>query len=761
MQNRMFWFIALIMLCASSAFGQGAANDPGARDTLYIGSAEVDPGQQAVIEVNFFSDEELGALTIPLAWSSADITLDSVSYVGSRIDYINTKPTTIYNDEQEVIFGAIVFFEANIAAGTGLMATLYFDVPPGTPDQFVYMDSTTIPPANLLFTNTNSSNFTPEVSPGQIKIGDPQLAPHLELSPASMIFEGTYGYPNPPGQALSISNTSAGTMTWSASFSSGWLSVNPPVGTAPSTTSINVDISGLAEGTYFDTVVITAPDADNSPQTVPITLNIVKLPPNIVYSPAEFSVSAIQDGVNPDDRYLDIWTDVTGSDLNWIVSRSSDWLTISPTSGTPPDMVTLQFDITGLSFGFYYDTIIITSPTATNSPQFVPVTLQIVSDLPVLELDPPIVHVVAEPGASVPPKEVLVYNSGEGVMTFGTSEDSKVITGITPGTGTAPQPIQISFNLTTLGLGDHYDTITVTSAEAVNSPQLLIVHYHISDNPAVLAVFPSSIEFLYYECWQGPQAIPPIRTFQIINTGADSMYWWLTHHTDWLLVSTESGTDDAFVSVTIDAEGFPVGMYYDTIVVYSDDANNSPKRLPITLNVIPGTETPTIVIGDTMKDVPAQEVFGSALNLFAVTQLYNGFPGCMDWWVEEDIPWLRFVDSAGQAPSTPVVAVEIGTYTYGVYPDSFYIHSSTAANSPIKMYLNLQVWRLHGDWDWSNDINVGDIVQMINYSFLYGPGPEPEYLVGDCNCDHFIGVDDIVVLINYTFKFGDKPCGNP
>lgn len=239
------------------------------------------------------------------------------------------------------------------------------------------------------------------------------------------------------------------------------------------------------------------------------------------------------------------------------------------------------------------------------------------------------------------------------------------------------------------------------------------------------------------------------------------MYWWLTHKEDWLLVMTESGTDDAFITLTIDAEGFPIGTYYDTIVVYSDDAITSPKRLPVTLNVIPGTETPAIVLNDTAKNVPAQEVFGSAMNLFAVTQLYNQYPGCMDWWVEEDIPWLKFIDSSGQAPSTPVVAVEIGSYTWGVYPDSFYFYSSTASNSPIKMYLNLQVWRLHGDFDWNNEINVGDIVQMINYSFNFGPGPQPEYLVGDCNCDHFIGIDDIIVLINYTFKFGDKPCGNP
>jgi len=761
MKNRTLWVVALIALLATTAWGQGPANDPGERDTLYVQSVSVDPGQKAVVEVNFFNDEELGALTIPLAWSSPDITLDSVSFAGSRIDYINTKPASVYNDEQTTVFGAIVFFEAYIAPGEGLMATLYFDVPSGTPDQFVYIDSTTYDPAELLFTNVDATNFTPEFVSGTITIGDPPLFPHIELSPSSMLFEATIGFPNPEGQALSITNSGEGTMTWSAGVSSGWLSVNPSSGTAPSTTSINVDISGLSEGTYYDTVVISAPDADNSPQYLPVTLEITKLPPNIVYSPDEFNVSAVQGGANPADRYLYIETDVVGSELNWTVTNTESWLTLSPTAGSPPDSVNLQFDITGLSFGFYYDTIVISDPEATNDPQYVPVTLQIVSDLPVLELDPPVIHINSTLATSIPPREFSVLNSGEGLLTYTTSENSKVITGVTPSTGTAPQAVQVSFNLITLDYGDYYDTITVTSPEAINSPQKLVIHYHISEDPAKLAILPNSIDFLYYECWQGPNAIPPIRTFQVENLGSDTMYWWLTHNSDWLLISQESGTDDAFVNLTLDAEGFPVGTYYDTVTVYSDDAVSSPKKLAVTLNVVPGTETPEIVINDTVKNVPAQEVFGSALNLFAVTQLYNRYPGCMDWWIEEDIPWLKFHDSTGQAPSTPVVAVEIGSYTYGVYPDSFYIYSSTAANSPLKMYLNLQVWRYHGDWDWNNEINVGDIVQMINYTFNFGTGPQPEYLVGDCNCDHFIGVDDIVILINYTFNFGDKPCGNP
>lgn len=762
MINRMFWLLAIAFLCAAGVTAQGPANDPGVRDTLYVGSVQVDAGQQAVVPITFVNDEQLGAVTVPLSWSSPDITLDSVSFVGSRIAYVGTKPLTIYNDSQKVVFGAIVIFEEFIQPGSGLMATLYFDVPPGTPDQFVYIDTALVGPAYVLFTNTDATNFTPEFEQGTIQIGE-SIPPHINVTPSSFSFEGTIGYPSPPSQALSVTNGGGGTLNWTASFSAPWLSVNPSSGTAPSVASINVNHTGLSEGTYYDTVVISAPDADNSPKKIPIQLNVVSLPPVIVVSPTSFTVSAVQGGANPADQFLHITNSQVGSELNWTVTNTSTWLSLSPTSGSPPDSVTLSFDISGLAYGSYYDTIVVADPAATNSPVRVPVTLQIVSNLPVMELIPDTLHVVAMVGVNPNPRLFTVSNSGEGLLTFTATEESKYISSLTPSSGSAPQEVQVSFSTTVLSVGDYYTDITVTSPEAINSPQYVTVHFHISNNPAQLALIPTSINFSIYECWQGPTAIPQTKTLQILNTGGDVMHWWLTHSADWLTVSDSSGTNDAFIYIQVDenAQYFPVGAYYDTLFVYSNEVANSPQAVVVTLTVNPASEDPEIGLQSTIINIPAQEVFGTTNGLVAVTKIFNQNPGCMDYWTQEDIPWLRFVDSAGSAPALPRVALDVGTYTWGVYPDSFYVYSSTAANSPVKAYVNMQVWRLHGDVNWDNTINIADVVDLINFIFHQGPRPQPEYLVGDCNCNYFVNIEDVVYLIDYIFKFGDQPCGNP
>ncbi len=761
MINRMFWLAAIALWCAAGALAQGT-NDPGTRDTLYVGSVQVDAGQQAVLPISFFNDEELGALTIPLSWSSPDITLDSISFAGSRIGYITTKPYSIFNDSQKVVFGAVVIMEDYIQPGSGLMATLYFDVPPGTPDQLIHLDSALVGPAHMLFTNTNGTSFVPVFFPGTIQVGE-SLPPHLSVSPLSMSFEGTVGYPNPPSQPLSINNGGDGTLTWTASFSSSWLSVNPASGTAPSVTSVSVNHTGLPEGTYYDTVVISSPEADNSPQRIPIQLDVISLPPQIALSPTSFTVSAVQGGANPADRFLYISNTQIGSVLNWTVTNSSTWLNLSPVSGSPPDSVTLSFDISALTYGFYYDTIVVADPAAVNTPQLVPVTLQIVSDLPVMELDPDTMHVVAVVGQNALPKFFTVSNSGEGQLTFEATEASKYIASLTPSTGSAPQAVEVAFLTTTLAIGDHYTEITVTSPEAINSPQHVVVHFHISESPARMVLYPGSLQFSLYECWQGPFALPPVRSLQVENTGEDVMHWQMTHSSDWLIASDSAGTDADFIYLqpVESAQSYPLGTYYDTLVFTSNNAINSPQIVPVSLTIVPGEEDPAIVLQSTTVNIPAQEVFGTTNPLAAVTKIYNQYPGCMDFWTEENIPWLRFVDSSGSAPALPRAAVDVGTYTWGEYPDSFYVYSSTATNSPVKGYVNLQVWRLHGDFNWDNTIDIRDAVAMINYIFRSGPGPQPEYAVGDCNCSFFVNIEDVVYLIDYIFKYGDKPCGNP
>ncbi|HKQ72361.1 MAG TPA: S8 family serine peptidase [Blastocatellia bacterium] len=102
----------------------------------------------------------------------------------------------------------------------------------------------------------------------------PPTQPTIGVSPASLSFTATAGGSNPANQTISVTNTGGGTLNFTASDDAPWLTVSPASGTAPSTLTASVDITGLAAGTFNGTITISATGATNSPVSVPVTLTV-------------------------------------------------------------------------------------------------------------------------------------------------------------------------------------------------------------------------------------------------------------------------------------------------------------------------------------------------------------------------------------------------------------------------------------------------------------------------------------------------------
>ena len=75
-------------------------------------------------------------------------------------------------------------------------------------------------------------------------------------------------------QTIYISNTGEGTLNWTITDDATWLSPTPSSGTGNASVTVSVDASGLPAGTYTGTMMISDPDASNSPLPVTVTLNV-------------------------------------------------------------------------------------------------------------------------------------------------------------------------------------------------------------------------------------------------------------------------------------------------------------------------------------------------------------------------------------------------------------------------------------------------------------------------------------------------------
>jgi hypothetical protein len=119
-------------------------------------------------------------------------------------------------------------------------------------------------------------------------------------------------------------------------------------------------------------------------------------------------------------------------------------------------------------------------------------------------------------------------------------------------------------------------------------------------------------------------------------------------------------------------------------------------------------------------------------------------------------------DTSGQAPDTVGLYVNSDGLTFGQHTDSFFISSSVASNSPRKVTVMLNIWRLHGDNNNDDAFNILDLNHFVNFIFRQsGIPPQPQFDVGDTNCDEKVNILDLTVMVNYFFRHGPPPCGNP
>ena len=104
--------------------------------------------------------------------------------------------------------------------------------------------------------------------------------PTLQVIPYSFAREVSH-QTDLPDDTFEISNTWSGNMAYTITENGDWLSVSPASGTWEGdvdTITITYDTAGLTVGPYTADITVTAPSAFNSPQVVPVTLDVLLKP---------------------------------------------------------------------------------------------------------------------------------------------------------------------------------------------------------------------------------------------------------------------------------------------------------------------------------------------------------------------------------------------------------------------------------------------------------------------------------------------------
>jgi len=258
------------------------------------------------------------------------------------------------------------------------------------------------------------------------------VPPSINLSPSNAAFTATAGSANPAPTTVDIANGGGGNLallslgtTSYGPGASGWLTATLGLTSAPSTVTLDPDITGLAAGTYTATVPVNSGVTGVTSKNVAVTLEILSTvtPPSIGVSPSGRPFTATAGGADPAPKTIAV-SNTAGGTLTGLgfgsityTGGATGWLTPTLDQTTAPATVTLQPHTGALAAGTYRAVVELTSPVASNSPKTFRVDLDVVGSS-ALAVSPSSATFTGTTGQPSPAsKSLSVTDAGGGTIT--------------------------------------------------------------------------------------------------------------------------------------------------------------------------------------------------------------------------------------------------------------------------------------------------------------------------------------------------------
>lgn len=517
-------------------------------------------------------------------------------------------------------------------------------------------------------------------------------SPTLTVTPSSIAFYYQIGGSPPTQQILSLTTPGASiAFNVSATSVSNWLVVTPVGGFTPGDVQVGVSpsvLAALGQGSYTGTIQVTAPQAGNSPVTVPVTLT-VSVNPLLSATPASLTFDLQPGGPAPAQKTLSVAS--SGTPINFTVSTTTtttgvNWLTATPTSATTPATITVGIGPGGLTLapGTYTGSVVLTG-SAGNSPHSVPVTLN-VSNVPVLTASPNSLSFVYQAGKAAPAGKIVSLTSSGAPITFAAAATS---TGnwlsINQSSGTTPATLGVFANPAGLSPGTHTGTITLTPQTSGVAAQTINVSLTVSNN-ALLSVSPDLLTFNF-----SPGSPSFLQQTLAATSTSDALNFTVTWSetsgpAGWLAVTPLSGQTPSNLTVYANSSALSPGVYNGSITVSATGANS--QTVPVTVTVTTGN-----ALGVTPASLSFEQPMGGAAPPAKTVQVTStgtslNFSATPTTAVGS---WLAVSPAAGSTPGTLSVSVNGSGLSVGTYAGSITIVAVGASNSPQTIPVTLTI----------------------------------------------------------------------
>lgn len=470
--------------------------------------------------------------------------------------------------------------------------------------------------------------------------------PVLEVIPPLLSFTALDGGSNPSSQTLMVNNPGSQQLNWSITGNNqglssqnfllfaidpqtNWLTTDQTAGGvdphATSTIRVMVNSQNLLPGIYTASLVFTASQGINSPQSVSISLTVQpRCGLTLSAGTGNLSFTAVSGQTNPSNQSLNIGaTSSCAGTINWKAAAASNWLAITPASGqlkgSTSTVTSIGVNASILKPGTYVSNIAF---TAAQSTQTVMVQLTVQAppspSAPIMGATPLGLNFSTTQGMPSPPGQVVtITNTGKSPLNWHTQVNvlapSWLGAGPTGGTIPAGQTGQVTvmIDTSTLTPNTYVGQLVLIGTDASGktasgSPQTITINLLVLP-PCVLQQ--PSLSSVAFSATQG-MSNPSPQPVAITATGncAWPLNWQATvpRSAHWLQLSPASGTLPASgqpitINLSTNIANLPVGTYTTNISINATDGSNavvqgSPQVFQVTVTILPPC---TLTVGPT------------------------------------------------------------------------------------------------------------------------------------------------------------------
>ncbi len=271
--------------------------------------------------------------------------------------------------------------------------------------------------------------------------------------------------PTPDPFTVTIQNAGFGELDYRIASNQSWLELSKLTGTTPDSFIVTVNTSGLGYGAHVGQITLIDATHNDSTSFIPVTCVITG--PTIDYSVDSLDFRALLELSNPGTQTITINNSGTGN-LDWNLTTTESWITLDVTTGSDGDDVVVGCDLTAMSSGNYTGYIIAVDTGAVNSPDSLPVNLELLSNLPYLISDPAIVSLDMTQGENLT-DSVQIQNLGGAVSDW---TALNYASWLTIGVSSGGDNDYIPYDIQTASLtpGYYSDSIQVSDVTAFNNP---------------------------------------------------------------------------------------------------------------------------------------------------------------------------------------------------------------------------------------------------------------------------------------------------